>query len=157
MGTGKFPKVNDFLDLGSTANRVFSLIKNVPRHQNYEFYMDNYFLSIPLMNELRKIGIHSMGTIRIPNAAGFSQSCIPDKELRELGSRAFFEYLLSCEVSVDPGIRIIRWNDSKIFNFAHAKGSAHPTVRKEIWHCDKTNTNQKTEIDMPSVIGKYNM
>ena len=41
--------------------------------------MDNYFNSIPLMYELRKIGIHSMGTIRIPNAAGFSQSCIPDK------------------------------------------------------------------------------
>ena len=68
------------MDLGSTANRVLWLIKNVPKHENYELYMDNYFLSIPLMNELRKIGIHSMGTIRIPNAAGFSESCIPDKK-----------------------------------------------------------------------------
>ena len=153
---GKFPRVEGFLDLGSTANRVLWLIQNVPRHKNYELYMDNYFNSIPLMNELRKIGIHSMGTIRILNAAGFSKSCIPDKELRELGSRAFVEYLASFEGSVDPGIRIIRWNDSKIFNFAHTKGSAHPTIRKEIWHRDKTNTSQKTEIDMPSVIGKYN-
>ena len=54
---GKFPPVEGFPNLGSTANRVLWLIQNVPRHQNYELYMDNYFNSIPLMNELRKIDI----------------------------------------------------------------------------------------------------
>ena len=127
---GKFKKVDEFMDSGSTANRVLWLIKNVPKHQGYELYMDNYFLSIPLMNELRKIGIHSMGTIRIPNAAGFSESCIPDKELTKLGNRAFVEYLLSFEDIEEPGIRIIRWNDSKIFNFAHTKWSGYPTTIK---------------------------
>merc|ERR1711867_63641 len=100
----KFPRDEGFFDLGSTANRVLWLIQNIPRHENYEIYMDNYFTSIPLMSELRKIGIHSMGTIRILHAAGFSESCIPDKELKELGSRAF-EYLDEFEGSVDPGIR----------------------------------------------------
>ena len=153
---GKFPQVHPFPNLGSTGNRVLWLIQNVPRNQNYNLYMDNYFNSIPLMNELLKIGIHSMGTIRIPNAAGFSQSCIPDKELTDLGDRAFVEYIASFEGSIDPGIRILRWNDSKIFNFAHTSGSAHPTTKKERWHRGKDNRCHKTEIDMPSVIGKYN-
>ena len=37
----------------------------------------------------------------------FFQNNGPDKELTELGSRAFVEYLASFEGSVDPGIRII--------------------------------------------------
>ena len=140
---GKFPQVEGFPNLGSTANRVLWLVQNVPRDQNYELYMDNYFNSIPLMNELRKIGIHSMGTIRILNTAGFSKVCIPDKELSQLGSRAFVEYIASFEGIVDPVIRIIRWHDSKIFNFAHTFGSGHPTIRAERWHRDNNKTSQK--------------
>ena len=89
MHCGKFPQVDGFPNSGSTANRVLWLVQNVPRDENYEFYMDNYFNSIPLMNELRKIGIHSMGTIRILNTAGLSKVCIPDKELSQLGSKFF--------------------------------------------------------------------
>merc|ERR1712121_549915 len=133
LHTGKFPKVDEFEDLGSTANRVFWLIKNVPRGQVYELYMDNYFLSIPLMNELRKIGIHFMGTIRIPNAAGFSDICIPDSELSKLGDRAFVEYLCTGVDIEEPGIRVIRWRDSKIFNLAHTKGSGYPTIERKRW------------------------
>ena len=80
------------------------------------------------MNELRKIGIHSMGTIRILNTAGFAKVCMPDKELSQLGSRSFVEYIVSFEGSVDPGIRIIRWDDNNIFNLAHTFGSGYPTI-----------------------------
>ena len=73
-----------------------------------------------------------------------------------MGDRAFVEYLLSFEDIEEPGIRIIRWNDSKIFNFAHTKGSGYPTTIKERWHRDKNNKCRKTLVDMPSVIGKYN-
>ena len=68
------------------------------------------------MNELLKLGIHSMGTIRIPSAPGFADACLPDKELSDMGERAFVEYIASFEGSVNPGIRILRWNDSKIFD-----------------------------------------
>ena len=83
------------------------------------------------MNELLKIGIHSMGTICIPNAAGFSDACISYKELSDMGDRAFVEYIASFKGSIDPGIRILRWNESKIFIFAHTSGSAHPTTKVE--------------------------
>ena len=64
-----------------------------------------------------------MGTIRVNNAPGFTKVCMPDKELRELGSRSFVEYLCAFEGSVDPGVRIIRWDDNNIFNLAHTFGA----------------------------------
>ena len=70
--------------------------------------MDNYFTSILLINELLKLGIQSMGTIRIPNAPGFVDACIPDKELKEKGEKAFVEYLVSFDDIIHPGIRILR-------------------------------------------------
>ena len=90
---GAFPQFERFPDIGSTGNRVLSLIENVPRHQDFQWYMDNFFTSITVMNELRKEGIHSIGIICVNNAPGFTKVCMPDKELRELGSRSFVEYL----------------------------------------------------------------
>ena len=43
---------------------------------------------------------------------------------------------------MDPGIRIIRWDDNKIFNLAHTFGSGYPTIRAERWHCDNTKTSK---------------
>ena len=153
---GKFPQVPPHPNLGSTNNRVLWLIKNVPRDQGYHLYMDNYFLTIPLINELLKLGIHSMGTIRIPSAPGFAEACLPDKDLKDMGERAFVEYLASFEGSIHPGIRILRWHDSKVFNFAHTTGSAHPTTKVERYYRGNDNRCHKVEIDMPSVVGKYN-
>ena len=97
-----------------------------------------------------------MGTIHILNTAGFSKVCMPDKELSQLGSRDFVEYIASFEGIVDPGIRIIRWDDNKIFNLAHTFGSGYPTIRAERWYKDKDRKSHKTEIDMPNAIGQYN-
>ena len=118
--------------------------------------MDNFFTSIPLMTELRKKGIHSMGTIRIQNASGFSKICMPDKELSQLGSRSFVEYIVTFEGSVDPGIRIIRLDDNSIFNLAHTFGSSYPTVKAQRWFRDTTRASHKSELEMPNAIAYYN-
>merc|ERR1712121_419338 len=55
----------------------------------------------------------------------------------------------------EPGIRLIRWRDSKLFNFAHTKGSGFPTIVKKRW----CRTNGKWEsliVPTPSVIASYN-
>lgn len=57
-------------DLGSSANIVICLCRNVPRNQNYRVYFDNYYTSLPLPVHLAKNGILSLGTVRksnIPN------------------------------------------------------------------------------------------
>merc|ERR1711888_464219 len=156
LHSGKFPQVHPHPNLGSTNNRVLWLAEKVPRHSGYFLYMDNYCNSIPLMEELLEIGINSMGTIRIPNAPGFVDACIPDKELKDKGDRAFTEYLVNFDNIMHPGIRIIRWHDSKVFNFAHTSGSAEPTTPVQRWYRGRDKKCHRVEINMPSVIGKYN-
>ena len=133
---GAFPQVEGFPDLGSTGNRVLSLIQNVDRDKDVELYMDNFFTSLPLMNELRKLGIHSMGTIRVKDFPGFSTVCMPDKELKDLGTRKFVEYMCTFEGSLDPGFWIIWWNDNSIVNMAHSFGAGFPTEKATGWFCD---------------------
>ena len=108
------------------------------------------------MTELGKQGIQSMGTICVNNAPGFTKICMPDKELSNLGNRSFVEYMCQFDGFVDPGIRIIRWDDNSIFNLAHTFGSGYPTVMTQRWHRDHTRTSHQSEIDMPSAIGQYN-
>merc|ERR1712215_503822 len=119
-------------------------------------YMDNHFTSIPLMEEFLEVHIDTMGTIRIPSAPGFLDACIPDKDLKAEGERAFVEFLVDFDNIMHPGIRIIRWHDSKVFNFAHTSGSAAPTTTVQRWFRGKDKRCERVNIEMPSVVGKYN-
>ena len=74
-----------------------------------------------------------------------------------MGNRNFVEYMCTFEGSVDPGFRIIRWNDNSIFNMAHTFGAGYPTVKAHRWYCDHTKKSHKTEIDMPNAIAHKNM
>ena len=58
---------------------------------------------------------------------------------------------------MDPGMRIIRWDDNSIFNLANTFGSGFPTVKAERWFRGTTKKSHKSEIDMPNAIGHYNM
>ena len=94
-----------------------------------------------------------MGTIRVNNAPGFTKICMPDKELSNLGDRCFVEYLGKFDGFVNPGIRIIRWDDNSILDLASTFGSGFPIVKTQRWHRDTNRTSHQTEIDMPSVVG----
>ncbi|XP_044573309.1 piggyBac transposable element-derived protein 1-like [Drosophila ananassae] len=41
-------------DLGAASNCVVRLAREVPRHQNFRLYFDNYFNSLPLLNKAKK-------------------------------------------------------------------------------------------------------
>ncbi|KAJ8945103.1 hypothetical protein NQ314_009316 [Rhamnusium bicolor] len=66
-------------DLGSSANIVLRLCRNVPHHQNYKVYFDNFYASIPLAVHLAKCGLLCLGTMR---RLRISNSKLPsDKEM----------------------------------------------------------------------------
>ena len=51
-------------NLGASANVVVRLLRVVPTNQNYKVFFDNYYTTLPLVVELSKNGIHSLGTLR---------------------------------------------------------------------------------------------
>ena len=80
-------------NLGASANVVIRLARNVPRHQNYILYFDNYFTTLGLVVSLYKQGIESIGTVRrnrIPNCM------LPDEKNWKKEPRGMLLFLKSC-------------------------------------------------------------
>ncbi|XP_054259861.1 piggyBac transposable element-derived protein 3-like [Macrosteles quadrilineatus] len=50
-------------DLGSCANVVVRLVRNVPTN-HHQLYFDNFYTTLPLMVHLEKRNIHALGTAR---------------------------------------------------------------------------------------------
>lgn len=104
-------RLSNEIDLGASSNVVVRLLRNVPSHQNFKCYFDNYYTSIPLIMELKNRGILSLGTIRrnrIRNAT------IPDDKLWKKKERGYSQQLVA-EYDSD-WIALVSWKDTKVVN-----------------------------------------
>lgn len=140
--TGKSELENsdeDRKEFGLGGSVVLSLLKNV-RGENHKVFMDNFFSSIPLMEELKNRGILACGTIR-SNRKDFPQ-LKNDKVLK----RGEFDYR-----STPSGITVFKWKDSKAVNFiSNFHGITTTTVQR------KQKDGTKTTVSCPQVVKDYN-
>ncbi|CAG8707728.1 17104_t:CDS:2 [Cetraspora pellucida] len=68
--------------LNQTGSLVHHLVEQLPYRQfSFNIYMDNYFTSISLFQQLRQIGISACGTIR-KTASGFLKELKIDKGIK---------------------------------------------------------------------------
>ncbi|KAL3190842.1 hypothetical protein MRX96_019099 [Rhipicephalus microplus] len=107
-GTG-VSKEHSHLGLGGSV--VMRLVEHFPKAQNIKCCMDNYFTSVKLLLELKKIGILASGTIRGNRLA----VCVlkTDKELKKEGRGSYDE-----RVSVKGDVALVRWQDNGVVNMA---------------------------------------
>ena len=70
--------------LGVTGDLVMRLCTNLPKHQNYKVFFDNYFTSMPLMLELQRNGILALGIIHQNRMAGAQKVLETEKGQRFL-------------------------------------------------------------------------
>ncbi|KAJ8939127.1 hypothetical protein NQ314_011227 [Rhamnusium bicolor] len=111
-------------DLGSSANIVVRLLRNIPSNKNYKVYFDNYYTTVPLLSQLAKRGIYSLGTIRrnrIPNC-----TAPVDKAPQKLGRGTCYEYVT--EMDGVP-ISYVIWKDNKIVSLLLAFCGAQPITK----------------------------
>ncbi|XP_063230174.1 piggyBac transposable element-derived protein 2-like [Bacillus rossius redtenbacheri] len=87
MYTGSIAPVEGIPDIGPSGNIVLRLLENVPRHEGYLLYCDNWFSSLKLFSVLAEIGIGVLGTIRVNRFPGLQFQT--DKEMKKEGE----EYL----------------------------------------------------------------
>lgn len=141
--------LSDEPNLGACANVVVRLTRCVEKNVGHKIYFDNFYTTLPLVVELAKKGIYSVGTIRrnrLPNCK------LPtETELKKEARGKCVEFFTTID---KINICSVCWKDKKTVNLLSKFVSAHPisTVKRY----DKTKL-QHIDIDCPNIIKQYNM
>lgn len=142
-GTGISEEHKSF---GLGASVVLRLAENIPRFSNYKVCFDNYFTGFPLIRELQKHGILSLGVIK----ANRMQGCImkSKNELKKEGRGA-----MDSRTSKEGDLTVVRWCDNGIVQLASSFVS--------IGTCDKVRRWSQAEkvhleVNRPEIVKIYN-
>ncbi|XP_036332246.1 piggyBac transposable element-derived protein 3-like [Rhagoletis pomonella] len=130
-------------ELGVGASVVLDLISKLPPG-SYSFYMDNYFTSLPLLDEIIKLGHDATGTIR---ANRVEKAPLKDPKTMKRTIRGSYN---QCTDTLS-NITLVRYNDNNIVTVASTQSGVEP-IGKVKRYCEK----QKKDIDQPRCIINYN-
>ncbi|CAF3441226.1 unnamed protein product [Rotaria sp. Silwood2] len=133
---------------GFCTDIVLKLCETVPRMMNHKLYFDNYFTTISLQVQLKKLGIFSVGTVR--------SNRLPDlvmknaKNLQEEG-RGSMDYRIAQVDGVE--LCATRWYDNNLVNCLSTLYGCELTDLVKRW-----SSSQKKHIQVvrPNVIKIYN-
>lgn len=131
--------------LGMGGSVVMDLLSELP-NLKFQVFMDNLFTSLPLMDELRLMGMHGTGTVR----ANRTQKCpllSPEHMKKQL--RGTMDHRL--DKSSDTVI--VRWNDNSVVTVMSTAYGIEPTQKAKRWSSEK---KQHISIPMPDAVCKYN-
>ncbi|CAF1373052.1 unnamed protein product [Adineta ricciae] len=116
--------------------------------KQYKLYFDNYFTTLRLQIELCKLGIYSVGTVRMNR--------LPDlimKDAKTLQQEGYgsMDYRI---VQID-GVSLCatRWNDNNVVNCLSTLYSCAPTDIVKRW---SSSEKKHIQVDRPNVIKAYN-
>ena len=121
---GKTKEV-DTNNLGTSANVVFKTASSLPSGCNFKLFAENFFSSLPLIQELEKCKILHVDTIGLPRM----KRChvMAEKDLKKKG-RGAYDYRL------DESTHTIAvcWFDNKVVNFVSSYANVEPveTLRR---------------------------
>ncbi|XP_043245298.1 piggyBac transposable element-derived protein 3-like [Amphibalanus amphitrite] len=151
QGRGVAEHTDDNVQLvGKSGATVLDLLEHMKqefRELPFQFFVDNYFMSIPLMQEMTKRGYDVTGTIRenrIPGTTGLSAT----KEFRKK-ERGMHQAV----TSRDGNVILVRWQDNAPVTLASTcYGDVPPGKVRRYSRVQKRHV----EVDRPHVVGKYN-
>ena len=146
--TGKIGLPDSGVDIGASSNIVLRLSQVIPEHKNHILYFDNWFTSLPLVNELSKIKIYCLGTVRANRLHGCT--LVPDKELMKRGRGAYEE---KEGVMDNTTVRILKWVDNRAVTLLSTFASAKPIGVVKRW--DKKE-KKKIDVPRPHTVQIYN-
>jgi len=145
-----------------TTKMVLELARHLRlKHRSLEWriYMDNYFSSVPLFLELRKMGVGACGIVK-SNLKGFPS------EFKEVNKKSKLDYHFKTGV-VKEDVGVLIWMDSAPVTMMTTIHSLHAEDLKYRWHPGQKSSNaaganqvfQGTsgmELNIPKVILEYN-
>ena len=93
-------------DLGITSQIVKSLCKSLSSRLNFKIFVDNFFTSLELVDELKKSAMYFLGTARFL----ILKNCplMAEKNLKKQG-RGAIDY----RVETNSNLIVVKWYDNK--------------------------------------------
>lgn len=133
---------------GFCTDIVLDLCETVPRFINHKLYFDNYFTTIRLAIELKKLGIFSIGTVRPNRLPNLNMKNAKDLAHEGRGS-------MDHRVAEIEGIELCatRWYDNNIVNCLSTLHGCLPVDSVKRW---STKEKKHILIKRPNVIKVYN-
>ena len=122
---------------GDGADVVLKLAATLPHNFNYKIFADNLFTGIPLLLEIKQLGMHYTGTVR----SNRLHDChLPDEKYLNKKGRGLHDH----KVEEEHGIVAVRWLDNKAVTLLLTYAGWDPKIK------------QHTEVDRPAVIREFN-
>ena len=135
-------------EIGASVNIVMQLASVIPKNQGHKLYFDNWFTSVNLQVELKKIVIHSLGTVRRNSLRGCVFSS--EKELKANGRGAFEE---KTTVVDNIKLRATVWLDNSAVTLLITCVPDNPAQQVERY--DRKHKSI-VQVRCPSVVPYYN-
>ena len=105
-------------------NLVLQLVQNIPKHQNYQVFFDDWFSTFPLLLKLQSMGILATATFRMNRLTGCP--LMSDKDFKKEG-RWSFDY----RTNMNLMLRVVKWHDNKAVTVASTFGGVGASLTKK--------------------------
>lgn len=130
--------------LGVGGSVVTNLISKLPEGEHYSFFVDNFFTSLRLLDEVKQLGHDITGTLRANRIEG-----APLKDIKDMkkSSRGSFHQI----TDVNSNITLVRYNDNSIVTIASTECGVNPLGKVKRW-CN----NKRVDVDQPYCYQLYN-
>ena len=124
---------------------VLGLLKSLPTG-NFSVYIDNYFVSIPLLKHLRTLNIGCTGTVR----ANMTQDChLPSKAYCKAMEKGYLEAF----EDENSGVKMCMWNDNGAVTVGSNFECVYPMDSARRWSTEK---KAYVVVGRPHLIRSYN-
>jgi hypothetical protein len=133
---------------GFCTDIVLKLCETIPRMMNYKLYFDNYFTTIQLQVELKKLGLFSIGTIR-PNR--LIDIVMKDTKILQKEGRGSIDYRTTQVDGVE--LCATRWYDNNVVTCLSTLSGCESTDLVKRW---SSSQKQHIQVKRPNVIKMYN-
>ncbi|CAF3137077.1 unnamed protein product [Rotaria sp. Silwood2] len=133
---------------GFCTDIVLKLSETIPKMMNYKLYFDNYFTTIQLEVQLKKLGIFSIGTIRSNRLTDINMKDI--KSLKQEG-RGSIDYRITQVDGVE--LCTTRWCDNNIVTCLSTLSGCESIDMVKRW---SSSQKQHIQVKRPNVIKLYN-
>lgn len=140
------PQTHEVSELGVTGDLVMQLASTLPFGVNHKLFADNYFSSIPIVQELQARGIQYLGTVRGNRLKGCAMK--DEKTLKSEG-RGCSDH----RVEEQTNCVAVRWYDNRVVNLLSSYVGTEPTTVAKRWDRKK---KVHVEVPMPAIVQVYN-